>query len=122
MRASIRSRTTEPGDRLHLLSQWAENWNWVHGDSLPTGYPKALDLAKKYVNRHAELAAKLGKPLLLEEFRLSARRGSFDSRVADDLPRPVLQEVYALVSSLLRRRRWRDHAVGLGGDTRPRGR
>ena len=47
----------EPGDRLHLLSHVGRELGLGPRRSLPTGYPKALDLAKKYVNRHAELAA-----------------------------------------------------------------
>src|SRR5262249_39383090 len=45
---------------------WAENWSWINAASIPKGYPRALELAKKYVAKHAELAATSGKPLLLE--------------------------------------------------------
>ena len=80
---------------------WAENWNWVHGDSIPAGYPKALDLAKKYVAKHAELASKVGKPLLLEEFGFPRDGGSFDPASPTTFRDQYFQEVYALVASLI---------------------
>lgn len=80
---------------------WAENWNWVHGNSIPAGYPKALDLAKKYLNKHAELAAKVGKPLLLEEFGFPRDGGSFDPTSPTTYRDQYFQEVYALVQSLI---------------------
>jgi mannan endo-1,4-beta-mannosidase len=80
---------------------WAENWGWVHGDAIPTGYPKALDLAKKYITRHAELAAKLGKPVVLEEFGFPRDGGSFDPASPTTFRDRYFQEVYGLVSSLI---------------------
>lgn len=80
---------------------WAENWNWVHGDSIPTGYPKALDLAKKYITKHAELASKVGKPLLLEEFGFPRDGGSFDPASPTTFRDQYFQQVYALVASLI---------------------
>jgi len=80
---------------------WAENWGWVHGESIPTGYPRALDLAKKYVAKHAELAAKTQKPLLLEEFGFPRDGGSFDPASPTTFRDQYFQEVYALVASLI---------------------
>ncbi len=80
---------------------WAANWNWVHPENIPGGYPKALDLAKKYLNKHAELAAKVGKPLLLEEFGFPRDGGSYDPASTTSYRDQYFQEVYALVQSLM---------------------
>jgi mannan endo-1,4-beta-mannosidase len=80
---------------------WAENWGWVHGDRISTGYPKAVDLAKRYINKHAELAVKIGKPLLLEEFGFPRDGGSFDPAAPTTYRDQYFQEVYALVQSLI---------------------
>jgi mannan endo-1,4-beta-mannosidase len=80
---------------------WAANWNWVHSENIPGGYPKALDLAKKYLNKHAELAAKVGKPLLLEEFGFPRDGGSYDPAATTTYRDQYFQEVYALVQSLM---------------------
>jgi mannan endo-1,4-beta-mannosidase len=80
---------------------WAENWNWLAGGGIPAGYPKAVDLAKRYLNKHAELAAKVGKPLLLEEFGFPRDGGSFDPASPTTYRDQYFQEVYRLVQSLI---------------------
>jgi len=80
---------------------WAANWGWVHEESIPSGYPRALELAKKYVAKHAELAVKAGKPLLLEEFGFPRDGGSFDPSSPTTFRDRYFQEVYALVASLI---------------------
>jgi mannan endo-1,4-beta-mannosidase len=80
---------------------WAENWNWVKAESLERDYPKALELAKRYINDHAGRAAKLGKPLLLEEFGFPRDGGSFDPSSPTTLRDKYFQEVYTLVHALM---------------------
>ena len=57
---------------------WAANWGWVNKDNLAKGTPRALEKAKKYINEHATAAAKVGKPILLEEFGFPRDGGSYD--------------------------------------------
>jgi len=92
-------RPREPGDRFICFHMWAENWKLVHGDSLPTGYPKALDLAKKYVNRHPS-CGQAGEAALVGEFGFPRDGGSFDPASPTTFRDRYFQEVYALVSSL----------------------
>jgi mannan endo-1,4-beta-mannosidase len=84
---------------------WAQNWQWIHPESIAAGYPRALGLAKKYVAKHAELAAKInngtGKPLLLEEFGFPRDGGSFDPAAPTSYRDQYFQEVYSLVASLI---------------------
>jgi mannan endo-1,4-beta-mannosidase len=80
---------------------WAANWNWVHKENLAGGYPKAVERAKKYINEHAAAAAKVGKPILLEEFGFPRDGGSFDPASTVTLRDQYFQEVYALVSALM---------------------
>jgi mannan endo-1,4-beta-mannosidase len=80
---------------------WAANWDWVHDDSIPAGYPRALGLAKRYVAKHAELAAKSGKPLLLEEFGFPRDGGSSDPNSPTTFRDQWFQEVYTMVASLI---------------------
>ena len=80
---------------------WAANWGWVNKNNLAAGYPKALERAKKYVNEHAALAAKVGKPILLEEFGFPRDGGSFDPASPVTLRDQYYQEVYTLVHALL---------------------
>jgi mannan endo-1,4-beta-mannosidase len=80
---------------------WAANWGWVRKENLAGGYPKALERAKKYINEHATAAAKVGKPILLEEFGFPRDGGSFDPASPVTLRDQYFQETYALVQSLL---------------------
>jgi mannan endo-1,4-beta-mannosidase len=80
---------------------WAANWGWVNKDNLAKGSPRALEKAKKYVNEHAAAAAKVGKPILLEEFGFPRDGGSFDPTSPVTLRDQYFQETYALVQSLL---------------------
>jgi len=80
---------------------WAANWGWVNKDNLAKGYPRALEKAKKYVNEHAAAAAKVGKPILLEEFGFPRDGGSYDPASPVTLRDQYFQETYALVQSLL---------------------
>jgi mannan endo-1,4-beta-mannosidase len=80
---------------------WAANWGWVHKGSLDRGFPKALDLAKTYVRDHAQRAAKLGKPILLEEFGFPRDADSFVPTSPTTLRDNYFREVYGLVAALM---------------------
>jgi mannan endo-1,4-beta-mannosidase len=82
---------------LHL---WVENWNWLNEANIEGTYPKALGLAKKYVNDHAVRAAKLDKPLLLEEFGFPRDQHSFAADGPVTVRDRYFDEIYALVASL----------------------
>jgi len=80
---------------------WAANWGWVHKENMASGFPKALALARKYVNEHATKAADVGKPILLEEFGFPRDGHSFDPAAPTTLRDRYFQEIYALVLSLI---------------------
>jgi mannan endo-1,4-beta-mannosidase len=80
---------------------WPQNWNWVKAENLERGFPKALELSKRYIVDNATRAAKLGKPLLLEEFGFPRDGGSFDPDSPTTLRDRFFQEIYAQVQSLM---------------------
>lgn len=47
---------------------WPYNWGWVKEDTLVEKLPVAIENTDKYIDSHLELAAKYGKPVVLEEF------------------------------------------------------
>jgi mannan endo-1,4-beta-mannosidase len=79
---------------------WAANWGWVNKNNLAKGYPRALERAKTYINEHATAAAKVGKPILLEEFGFPRDGGSYDPASPVTLRDQYYQEVYTLVHAL----------------------
>ena len=47
---------------------WPYNWSWVRENTLKTNLPIAIENTDKYIDEHLALAAKYGKPVVLEEF------------------------------------------------------
>ena len=47
---------------------WPYNWNWVRENTLVTNLPVAIKSTDDYIDAHLALAAKYGKPVVLEEF------------------------------------------------------
>ena len=47
---------------------WPYNWSWVRENTLDTNLPVAIANTDEYIDRHLEVAAKYGKPIVIEEF------------------------------------------------------
>ena len=47
---------------------WPYNWSWANKDSLVENVERACLLTEEYVKRHVEIAERLQKPLVIEEF------------------------------------------------------
>ena len=47
---------------------WPYNWKWVRENSLDTNLPVAIANTDEYIDEHLEVAAKCGKPVVIEEF------------------------------------------------------
>lgn len=76
MELYVRAHRTPNVDYLtfHL---WPSNWSWIdHKDPaarLESGLARSLD----YIDRHIEVAGKLGKPIVLSEFGLNRDQGGY---------------------------------------------
>ena len=47
---------------------WPYNWSWAHKDSLLENVERACQNTAEYIHRHAVIAKRLKKPLVIEEF------------------------------------------------------
>lgn len=47
---------------------WPYNWSWVREDSVNSGIDNAITSVGKYMDDHLEVANRLGKPVIIEEF------------------------------------------------------
>ena len=94
MQLYIEAHTTPNVDYLtfHL---WPTNWSWMdHKDPaarLDTGLETSLD----YIDRHIEVAGKMGKPIVLSEFGLNRDLGSFDPASGVQARDRFYQAIYA---------------------------
>lgn len=81
---------------------WAQNWGWIKKNDIARGFDRAVELARKYVDDHVERAAKLGKPLVLEEFGFPRDGGSFDPTSTTTFRDRYFAELYGHVGKLRR--------------------
>lgn len=57
---------------------WPQNWGWYDPLRQEETFPDARLQVQVYLERHVELAVRLDKPLVLEEFGLARDGGAFD--------------------------------------------
>lgn len=58
---------------------WPKNWGWFRDTATVRSLPMVLGKATAYVEKHAAVAAMLGKPLVVEEFGLPRDRHGFST-------------------------------------------
>jgi mannan endo-1,4-beta-mannosidase len=57
---------------------WPKNWGWFTGHQVEEGFPNVIEKTLSYIDRHLQVARKLNKPLVIEEFGLPRDKHSFD--------------------------------------------
>ena len=57
---------------------WVQNWGWYNPKKPEETYGNAILRASQYINEHLEIARKLNKPIVLEEFGISRDDNSYD--------------------------------------------
>lgn len=72
---------------------WPYNWSWVREKTLKSNMHVAIENTDKYIDEHLALAAKYGKPVVLEEFGFP--RDGF--QFGKDTPTTARDEYYAHV-------------------------
>lgn len=59
---------------------WPKNWSWFSDTSIVKGMPTVIENTQNFIKRNAAVAAKLTKPLVIEEFGLPRDLHSFDPK------------------------------------------
>lgn len=57
---------------------WPQNWSWADAQDLAGTWPTVERNTRDYIAKHIEIAQRLGKPLVIEEFGMPRDGGSFD--------------------------------------------
>jgi mannan endo-1,4-beta-mannosidase len=74
---------------------WPSNWDWIDQKNpaarLETGLTKSL----AYIDRHIDIANKMGKPIVLEEFGMNRDNGAYDAASSVQVRDRFYREVYA---------------------------
>ena len=64
----LRQVNSIPGVDYMTIHIWPYNWGWAKADDLEGTLPLALENTADYLEKHAELGAELGLPVVCEEF------------------------------------------------------
>jgi mannan endo-1,4-beta-mannosidase len=76
---------------------WPKNWGWFDSKD-PTGsWDGAIAKSRDYLNSHIELAKKLDKPIVLEEFGLDRDGASFSIKAGTKIRDRFYREVFDFV-------------------------
>jgi mannan endo-1,4-beta-mannosidase len=100
---------------------WVQNWNWYDIKKHQQTYPNALKKVAEYLEEHINLAMKLNKPFVLEEFGIGRDEGSCDPTVTTKIRDDYYSYVFSLIYSYAKQHK----ASGVnfwawGGEGRPR--
>jgi mannan endo-1,4-beta-mannosidase len=90
---------THDGPVIDYLSMhlWPKNWSWFRADKIDETLSPTLQKATAYINKHIELAIKLGKPIVLGEYGMERDGGTFKSDTPVTARDRFLTYVYNIV-------------------------
>ncbi|MFT3678695.1 MAG: cellulase family glycosylhydrolase [Ferruginibacter sp.] len=57
---------------------WPKNWGWFSDTSVQKSFTKVINNTNDYISKHAAVAGRLHKPLVIEEFGLPRDQQAFD--------------------------------------------
>jgi len=76
---------------------WIRNWAWFDQHKPAETWDAGLGKAKDYLNTHIDIAKKVGKPLVLEEFGLDRDMGAYDVKATTHYRDMYYREVFDLL-------------------------
>ncbi len=100
---------------------WPQNWSWADPKDLAGTWPTVERNTRAYIAQQVDIARRLGKPLVIEEFGMPREGGSFDPSATTTYKDRFYQLIYAAVLDSLRTGRAVARRQFLGvGRRRPR--
>ena len=76
---------------------WPQNWGWVDPADIAGTWPRCESLVRDYVGQHLALAARIGKPIVFEEFGFPREGGSYDPASATTYKDRYYRLIYSMV-------------------------
>ena len=76
---------------------WPRNWSWFDSKKPLETWDGAIVKSKEYLNSHIDLAQKLHKPIVLEEFGMDRDGATFDIKGTTHVRDHFYNEVFSLV-------------------------
>jgi mannan endo-1,4-beta-mannosidase len=75
---------------------WPKNWNWFNGNDMEKDYRNIITKTKDYILKHAAIAKKINKPLVIEEFGLPRDSISFSEKSTTIFRDKFYKEIFLL--------------------------
>jgi mannan endo-1,4-beta-mannosidase len=75
---------------------WPKNWNWFNGKEIEKDFDTVVAKTKDYIIKHAAIAKKINKPLVIEEFGLPRDSVSFDIKSNTGFRDRYYKEIFIL--------------------------
>ncbi|MBC7888991.1 MAG: cellulase family glycosylhydrolase, partial [Ferruginibacter sp.] len=96
------SENMETFGRIHAFKNidyltihiWPKNWGWFSDTSIAKGFDSIVAKTKRYITSHLEIANRLNKPLVVEEFGLPRDNHSFIPRSSTNLRDNYYREIF----------------------------
>ena len=78
---------------------WPKNWGWFTDQKMAEGFTKAVSETEKYIKENVAIAAKLNKPLVIEEFGLPRDGQSFDPSAPTKLRDDYYKRIFSFIGN-----------------------
>jgi mannan endo-1,4-beta-mannosidase len=75
---------------------WPKNWGWFQQASMKEDFGQVIQKTTAYINKHIDVANKLKKPLVIEEFGLPRDGHSFDLKASTSLRDTYYGHVFSI--------------------------
>ncbi|MBC7886442.1 MAG: beta-mannosidase, partial [Ferruginibacter sp.] len=85
---------------------WPKNWGWFSDTSIAKGFDSIVAKTKRYITSHLEVANRLNKPLVVEEFGLPRDNHSFIPQSSTNLRDNYYRAIFTL---------WNKSRISSGG-------
>lgn len=76
---------------------WIKNWGWFDVMNAEETYAPALVRAKKYLQQHVDVAVRMNKPIVLEEFGIERDNGEFEMKASVVYRDQFYSDIYAFI-------------------------
>ena len=76
---------------------WPKNWGWFTGHQVGEGFPVVIEKTLDYIRQHLQVAERLNKPLVIEEFGLPRDNHSFDVSASTSLRDAFYSKIFSVI-------------------------
>ena len=92
-------------ERIHAIEEiayinchvWPYNWKWMRGDHMREDLQRSCENTEEYIAMHVELAEKINKPLVVEEFGMPRDDMNFHKEATTECRDHYYDFVFAMV-------------------------